>query len=357
MMLTEQVKILDDKIKANKSQYDLDREAAKISALSSGELEKYEYLTGKDLGYKPDVIQKAKFEYSPLGKVFNKGLDESDKKEGLLKRLKSIEDKSGKQLKMIENKRDIQLGIKSAADIIGEKLSPEAENILAKVTNQEKLIQYKCLYFKPSGVNEFDFREYDSLKEVFLNSAIYYRNLKIEDAEGKQHEFLAIFNALERYNPRKPDYVTARKNLLINVKNFYNGREMIINTFKNKIFPLSTEDFFEDVHRGDKDEFYTPRELATIPELPNSENEEETPRGVPDLESENSVAQNRKQKAQGLKILTPEEVFSRLPISLAQLKAGNDSQKHKNEIRQLLYSLYRSKKVSKTIYNNLINAI
>ena len=66
--------------------YELDREVAKISALLSGELEKYEYLTCEDLGYKPDVIQKAKFEYSPLGKVFNKGLDESDEKEGLLKR-------------------------------------------------------------------------------------------------------------------------------------------------------------------------------------------------------------------------------------------------------------------------------
>ena len=76
------------RFKANKAQYILDREAAKISALSSGELEKYEYLTGEDLGYKPDVIQKPKIEYSPLGKVFNTGLDESDKKEGLLKRLK-----------------------------------------------------------------------------------------------------------------------------------------------------------------------------------------------------------------------------------------------------------------------------
>ena len=88
MTLTEQVKVLDDKIKTNKAQYELDREAAKISALSSGELEKYEYLTSEDLGCKPDVVQKAKFEYSQLGKVFNKGLDESDKKDGLLKRLK-----------------------------------------------------------------------------------------------------------------------------------------------------------------------------------------------------------------------------------------------------------------------------
>ena len=56
MSLTEQVKILDDKIKANQAQYDLDREKAKISALSPKELDKYEYLTGEDLGYKPVVI-------------------------------------------------------------------------------------------------------------------------------------------------------------------------------------------------------------------------------------------------------------------------------------------------------------
>ena len=58
MTLIEQVKILDDKIKANKVQYDLDREAAKIYALQSGELEKYEYLTGEYLGHKPNVIEK-----------------------------------------------------------------------------------------------------------------------------------------------------------------------------------------------------------------------------------------------------------------------------------------------------------
>ena len=79
--MTEQVKILDDKIKANKAQYNLDREAAKVFALSSGKLEKYEYLTGEDLAYKPDVIQKANFEYSPPGKVFNIRLDESHKKQ------------------------------------------------------------------------------------------------------------------------------------------------------------------------------------------------------------------------------------------------------------------------------------
>ena len=80
MTLTDELKILEEKIKANQAQYDLDRKAAKISALSSKELEKYEYLIGEDLGYKPGVVAQAKFEYSPLGKVFKKGLDKKKKK-------------------------------------------------------------------------------------------------------------------------------------------------------------------------------------------------------------------------------------------------------------------------------------
>ena len=59
----------------------------------------------------------------------------------------------------------------------------------------------------------------------------------------------------------------------------------------------------------------------------------------------------------GLKILIPQQMFTQLPILLAQIKAGNNSQKLKNETRQLLYSLYRSKKISKTVYKNLIATI
>ena len=87
MTLKEQIKILDNKIKANNAQYDLDRMNAEISAYSSGDL-----LNIKDLGYKPDALEQAKFEYSPLGKAFTDGLDKSDRKKGLLKRLKNIED-------------------------------------------------------------------------------------------------------------------------------------------------------------------------------------------------------------------------------------------------------------------------
>ena len=94
MTRKDQIKILDYKIKANNVQYDLDRMNAEISAYSSGDLPKYEYLTKKDLGYKPDAVEKVKFEYSPIGKVFTDGLlkEDKSKKVGLFKRLKNIED-------------------------------------------------------------------------------------------------------------------------------------------------------------------------------------------------------------------------------------------------------------------------
>ena len=85
MTCNNQIKILDDKIKANNAQYDLDRMNAEISAYSSGDLPKYEYLTQKDLKYKPDAFEQAKFEYSPLGK------------------LKNIEDRNNNQLLAIKN--------------------------------------------------------------------------------------------------------------------------------------------------------------------------------------------------------------------------------------------------------------
>ena len=76
-----------------------------------------------------------------------------------------------------------------------------------------------------------------------------------------------------------------------------------------------------------------------------------------ELETEESAEQRRNQQGKGVKILTLQQILSRLPISLTQLKSGNNSQKPKNEIRQLLYSLYRSNKLSKKIYHSLINTI
>ena len=85
--------------------------------------------------------------------------------------------------------------------------------------------------------------------------------------------------------------------------------------------------------------------------------EQQDTTNMPDLESEKSAAERRNQQGRGLKILTSNQMLSRLPISLAQLKGGNNSEKRKNEIRQLLYSLYRSKTFTKNIYNSLVDII
>ena len=90
MTVTDQIKILNKRIMQNETQYELDRKAAKISALSSNNLDKYEYPTGEDLSLKSNTFEQARFEYFPLRKIFNKGLDKDDKK-GLFKKFKNIE--------------------------------------------------------------------------------------------------------------------------------------------------------------------------------------------------------------------------------------------------------------------------
>ena len=95
MTRKEQNKILDAKIESNVNQYKLDRMNAEISAFSSGDLNKYEILKRIDLNYKPNALDKARFEFSPLGKTFSSGLDKTAQgyqKEGVVKTLKDIRD-------------------------------------------------------------------------------------------------------------------------------------------------------------------------------------------------------------------------------------------------------------------------
>ena len=129
--------------------------------------------------------------------MFNKELKTDEKQEGLLKRLKNIEDKTDNQLKPIEDNKDSQLGIKSIGYIVKE-LSQEAKNILKKLIYQEKIINYRKLYFKGGNNSEYDFTEYRPLLEFF--KAIYYR---IKEAEVIQEEFDAIIGALKEYKPKK----------------------------------------------------------------------------------------------------------------------------------------------------------
>ena len=93
-----------------------------------------------------------------------------------------------------------------------------------------------------------------------------------------------------------------------------------------------------------------------IEDMSEEEKEIENPNEIINLVG-NILEINRQQQGKGLKILTPNQMLSRLPISLAQLKAGNNSEKLKNQVRQLLYSLYRSKELTKKLYKSLVDII
>ena len=177
MTVTDQIKILNKKIKQNESQYDLGREAAKISALSSNNLDKYELLTGEDLDIKPSTIEQAKFDYSPLGSIFNKGLSKDDKKEGLVKRLKNIEDKSEKPLE-VKNKADEN--IKEVTDFVDQPLSLEAKELIGDI---QKNIDYRKLKIRGGNNVHYDFSDYKTFKELFRD--LYYKKITIDDAESK----------------------------------------------------------------------------------------------------------------------------------------------------------------------------
>ena len=116
MTVTDQIKIIHNKIKANQAQYDLDRLTAKISAYSSGDLRKYEYLTGEDLGYKPSVFEQAKFDYPLLGNIFNERLDKYEQKEWLFKRLGSIKYKNEALLNAFSVANKASKGAKNKSD-------------------------------------------------------------------------------------------------------------------------------------------------------------------------------------------------------------------------------------------------
>ena len=189
MIRKEQNKILDDKIKANNAQYNLDRMNAEISAYSSGDLSKYEYLI--QIHYKPNAFEQAKFEYSPLGKVFTDGLDRSDKKEGLLKRLKNIESKSNNQLLAL---RDIKIpAIRGRDDDDDDEddddddddddnddINNEYKKIIKKYKNNK--IKYEEIKEKLNNTN-------DAIKIYKKNKEIFKKIPNIESKMNKNKKF------------------------------------------------------------------------------------------------------------------------------------------------------------------------
>ena len=204
MTITDKIKILNRKIMQNEAQYDLDRKAAKISALSSNNLDKYEYLTGEDLGLKPSTVEQAKFEYSPLGKIFNKGLDKDDKKEGLFKRLKNIEDKNEKQLKAVEDKNEKQLDTNSkSSKSIGDfsQLSTKAKQLFEKIKKKKNDIEPERSVCVKTDGTIFNFNKLKN--SLDLASNIYKNKSLFKDAENEQNEIKTLLNKLRMYNSTK----------------------------------------------------------------------------------------------------------------------------------------------------------
>ena len=234
---------------------------------------------------------------------------------------------------------------------------------------------------------------------------LYHENMTINDAKMNQKEFNSKIDTLNERIPRNSDYIKKKDKLLNNAKNFYNEREKIIEGFEKGIFPLKSEQqqtcekltdvnaFSKWINREETDidrelfknhfKFQRPSDMyknlyeindrkennklvnvirsglkdlkKEIKEMSKEEREIETPDKIVEIVKEILNFNKQNQKGYGLKILTPNQMLSILPISSAQLKAGNNSEKLKNEIRQLLYSLHRSKKLTKEIYKSLVD--
>ena len=237
MTRKEQNKILDDKIKANNAKYNLDRMNAEISAYSSGDLPKYEYLTKKDLGYKPDSFEQAKFEYSPLGKVFTDGLDKSDKKEGLLKRLKNIEDKSNNQLLAIKNiSRPAIKGRNGNGNGNGNDDKGNGNDIGIDDDNYKKIQDYKKKLIDDGILNKNNVEELDNIINKWTqtkNKDVLYINNE-NKISTRKFDIYDIFYSYLKKDISYEGIKGLRNNIDLAVKYYPDENKSIINN-SNKV--------------------------------------------------------------------------------------------------------------------------
>ena len=191
----------------NEAQYDLDKKAAKISALSSNNLDKYEYLTGEDLGLKPSTIEQAKFEYSPLGKIFNNRLSEDDKKEGFFNRLKNIEDKNEEQLKLLSNTNKTSSYTKNESDY-----------------NYDNNFAFDKFYGDFQNFKDRSLESKYNYKSNFYKTLSEFKNHKTNTDETQQRKNKVINNAVTHY------------------KNYFDFYKKNFNKTRNETFDKTTLD-------------------------------------------------------------------------------------------------------------------
>ena len=174
---------INDQIKDEKLQYNINREAAKISALSSGKLHKYEYLTGEDiLPSNQQIIEQTKFTYSPLGKDFDKKIktikDQGKKQVDVLEKLKPKE-----EIKPIEGTPNNW----SRAGIIFNEPINKRKELMTKLHDS---VDYNNLKFEyMTKAKDVSFYEYRDSEEHF--NAIRGGKIGFSEAKNKQDEFLS----------------------------------------------------------------------------------------------------------------------------------------------------------------------
>ena len=192
---------------------------------------------------------------------------------------------------------------KSRASIIFNELISKRKGLMKELYDRVNYNNLKCNFVCPT--KDVGFSEYKGSKELF--NAIKYNQINFDDVVKKQNEFL---NKLSNIKIGKK--TLAQKEVINNLENFCISREEVIN-------------FFRDY-------------------------------GKMVLDASCKSKQN-KTEGEGFKTLTPKQMLQRLPIALAQVKAGNNSENLLNEIRQIVYSLYQSKQITKKVYNNLIKSV
>ena len=205
---------IEDQIRDEKLQYDIKREAAKISALSSGKLDKYEYLTGEEIlpSDQQQIIQQAKFNYSPLGKAIEK-------------QRKTIEDQGEKQVEAIQdNKQLVNINKDDYKDKL--LLSKEREIFkhiskkeLNKIEEMNNKIDYDDLdYVILSKDMEYNFSiEKDPIS---LLKAIKDGEITLKETRNRQRNYLQNLNII-----RKGYKNSVQKKTLSNIENHFNARE------------------------------------------------------------------------------------------------------------------------------------
>ena len=192
------------------------------------------------MGLKRSTIEQTKFEYSPLGKIFTKGLEkEEDKNERLLKRLKNTEDKNEKQLKAIEDKNEKQLdkNLKSLKSIsYFSQLSLKAKELFERIKKEKNDTDSKKFVCVKTDGTIFNFNKFKN--SLYLASDNYRNKSLIKTEEDKQSEIKILLNKLRKYSPTNLKKIKAKEETLSAVEKLLNNRQEVINAFKTGIFSI-----------------------------------------------------------------------------------------------------------------------